>query len=79
VLPDEWKRCNVTPVHKFGTKNNSSNFRPFSVVPVVAKVLEKIVVAQFSAHLEEHKLLDSHQCAFCRKNSTEHWIAYGGC
>ena len=68
VFPDEWKRCNVTPVHKGGAKDNPGNFRPISVVPVVAKVLEKIVAAQLSAHLEEHKLLNSHQCAYRRKS-----------
>ena len=51
--------------------HNPGNFRPISVVPVVAKVLEKIVAAQLSAHLEEHKLLNSHQCAYRRKKSTE--------
>jgi len=71
VFPDEWKRCNVTPVHKGGAADDPSNFRPISVVPVVAKVLEKIVAAQLSAHLEEHKLLNSHQCAYHRKKSTE--------
>ena len=71
VFPDEWKRCNVTPVHKGGAADNPSNFQPISVVPVVAKVLEKIVAAQLNAHLEEHKLLNSHQCAYRQKKSTE--------
>ena len=59
MLPDEWKRCNVTPV------------------PKAAKVLEKIVAAQLSAHLEKRKHLNLHQCAYRRKiNQT---IGYGGC
>ena len=42
VFPNEWKRCNVTPVHKGGASDIPGNHRPISVVPVVAKVLEKM-------------------------------------
>ena len=52
VFPNEWKRCNVTPVHKGGASNTPGNYRPISVVPVVAKVLEKIVAHQLHSYFE---------------------------
>ena len=42
---NEWKRSNITPVHKSGPQNNRSNFHPIPVVSIVAKILEKFVVA----------------------------------
>jgi len=45
VFPDEWKRCNVTPIHKGGSTDDPS---PISVVLVVAKVLKKVVATQLS-------------------------------
>jgi len=32
VFPDEWKRCNMTPIHKGGSTDDPSNFCPISVL-----------------------------------------------
>ena len=42
-IPQEWKQCNVTPVHKSGPQQDPSNYRPISVVPVIAKTLERLL------------------------------------
>jgi len=39
---------NVTAVYKSGPQQDPSNFRPISVVPIIAKTLEKIVANQLS-------------------------------
>jgi len=44
----EWKRSHITPVHEGGPTIDPGNFRPISVVPVLAKILEKIVSTQLS-------------------------------
>ena len=71
VFPCEWKRSNVTPVFKSGSRDNPGYFRPISVVPVVAKILEKLVAQQLNAYFESHQLLSPHQCAYRQKRSTE--------
>ena len=48
-----------------------SNYRPISVVPILAKVLEKIVSVQFIQYLEMNNLLHPHQGAFRCGKSTE--------
>jgi len=40
-VPADWKKSNVTPVHKSGNTDDPGNYHPISVVPIVAKVLEK--------------------------------------
>ena len=52
VFPSQWKRSHITPVHKGGATSDPGNFRPISVVPVLAKILEKIVSSQLSDYFE---------------------------
>ena len=42
----KWKQANVTPVPKSGDMHLANNFRPVSVIPVLAKVFETIVHRQ---------------------------------
>ena len=39
----EWKLARVSPIHKAGGKRESGNYRPISVLPIVAKLFEKII------------------------------------
>ena len=64
VFPSDWKHSHITPVHKGGPFDDPSNFRPISVVPVLAKILEKIVSIQLSSYLEQQSLLHPHQGAY---------------
>ena len=45
TIPSDWKRSNVTAVYKSGSRDDPSNFRPISVVPIIAKILEKLVAS----------------------------------
>jgi len=56
-VPADWKKSNVTPVHKSGSTDDPGNYRPISVVLIVAKVLERHTATQLSFYLENHKLL----------------------
>ena len=44
LLPDDWKRANVTPVFKKGVKSEIPNYRPISLLSIVSKVCEKCVL-----------------------------------
>ena len=63
-VPQAWKCSNVTPVHKSGSSDDPGNFRPISVVPVTAKILEKIVSTQLQSFLERNELLSPYQGAY---------------
>ena len=43
TFPDSLKIAKVTPIFKSGAKNNISNYRPISILPVFSKVLERIM------------------------------------
>ena len=48
-VPDQWKKANVVAVWKNkGAKNAPENYRPISILPVLARLFEKIVAKQLS-------------------------------
>ena len=57
VIPAEWKKAKVTPLHKSGTKDDPRNYRPISVLPVVYKVLERLIHKQLASFFDDHNLL----------------------
>ena len=67
----EWKYAKITPLHKKGMSTDMDNYREISILPVVSKVLERVVHHQLHSFLSEHKLLNPFQCGFRRNHSTE--------
>ncbi|CAB4025210.1 Hypothetical predicted protein [Paramuricea clavata] len=51
-LPSEWKLSNIIPLHKKGIKSFVENYRPISLMCVVAKVLERCVYNRLIGHIE---------------------------
>ena len=70
-LPLEWKAANVSPVLKKGDSRVPSNYRPISVLPVVAKILEKCVHQQVYTYMQNHQLLHPAQFGFRPGHSTQ--------
>ncbi len=61
IFPDEWKNARITPLFKnAGKRNDRSNYRPISIIPFVAKVLERLVYHQLYNHLIVNNLLFIH-------------------
>jgi hypothetical protein len=73
TVPTALKRAIVRPkLKKAGLdKNILKNYRPVSNIPVVAKILEKVVSKQLNRHLELNNLHDMYQSAYRSKHSTE--------
>ena len=55
---------------KVGSRIVPSNYRPILIIPVVAKVLERIVYNQLYHYLNENNLLSGHQSGFRSLHST---------
>ena len=63
-FPDQWKEANVTPVHKKKDKQTVSNYRPISLLPLFAKVFERIVFKNLYNFLISNKLITKNQSGF---------------
>ncbi len=71
VVPIAWKHALVIPLFKSDDVSDFNNFRPVSLLPIISKVLEKIVANQLTHFLETKKLLSNSQHKFRPKLSTE--------
>ena len=71
TFPNTWKLATVVTLHKSDAKDETSNFRPISILPVLSKVCEKIVCIQLSAYLAHCHLLSPSQYAYRTGHSTE--------
>ena len=43
VVPEDWKRANVSPIYKKGNKNIAENYRPVSLTSQCSKLTESII------------------------------------
>ena len=71
TFPESWKHAIVVPVFKTGDTMEPKDYRPISLLPIISKVLEKVVAAQLTSHLENNQLLSKTQHGFRPKLSTE--------
>ena len=71
MLPTDWKIAKVTPIFKGkGSNFDPSNYRPISVIPILAKILEKCVKSQLVHYFTSNDFLCKEQFAFLKNHST---------
>ena len=70
IFPQEWKCAKVIPLFKEGNHSDLNNYRPISIVPIVAKVFERIIYDQVYGYLAENNLISSQQSGFRSLHST---------
>ncbi len=73
IFPTAFKQARVTPLLKKPTLNTSllENYRPVSLLPFIAKTLERVVFNQVSLFLSQNNKWDSKQSGFRSGHSTE--------
>ena len=70
-VPTMWKIAKVVPLYKCGSKLNTDNYRPMSILPIFSKILERAVYNDLNLVLTENNLLSPYQYGFRRGYSTE--------
>ena len=56
IFPGKWK-SNVCPIHKKKSKNEKSNYRPISLLPILSKNFEKIKFESLYSYFIKNNLL----------------------
>ena len=69
-VPTSWKFAVVQPVPKPGDARNPLNYRPISLLPVMGKVMERVVNQSVVSFLRHHDLLNDRQYGFLSERST---------
>ena len=63
-------------VPKKGSKQDPSNYRPISLLPIISKVMESLICDYIRSHLSKHQLLCDTQYVFREKRSTVDMLSY---
>ena len=70
TFPDCLKTARVTALHKKGSKLDLTNYRPISILPVLSKVLEKVMARQIRVYMEDFNFFVENQYGFREKRNT---------
>lgn len=71
VFPDCLKKSKVVPIFKSGSPQDITNYRPISIIPSIAKIIEKIMEIRLTSFFNKHKILTNQQFGFRKGRSTE--------
>lgn len=76
IFPSVFKTAVITPIYESGSKNEISNYRPISILPIVSKIIAKAIIEQLTDNLDCNNLLHPMQFGFRRKHSTDAACCY---
>ena len=76
TFPSSLKLGKITPIHKKGPKNEVSNYRPVSTLPIFGKIFEKIIYSRLYSFLTDHNILSNTQFGFRKHHSTSYAVNY---
>ena len=71
VVPDDWKKGNITPIFKSGSRMSAGNYRPVSLTSIVCKIMESIIRDNIVLHLVKYELIKDSQHGFMSAKSCQ--------
>ena len=71
IFPHDWKLARITLIYKYGLKTDCGNYRPISVISIIAKVFEKVVCNQLRSFMKENIIIIDEQSGLRQYHSTE--------
>ncbi|CAG9138035.1 unnamed protein product [Plutella xylostella] len=70
-FPSVWKIAEITMIHKDGKPPNEiTSYRPISLLPVVSKLFEKVILRRITPVLTERSVIPKHQFGFRKQHAT---------
>ena len=75
-FPTNCKIAKLKPIYKNGSKTDPQNYRPISLLPLISKVIEKVIHDQTQSYLSEKDILYKYQSGFRSNHSTSSCLVY---
>ena len=75
-VPESCKVAKLKPLFKKGSKLEPKNFRPISLLPLISKVLEKVIHDQMQTFLTDTNIIYCYQSGFRKFHSTDTCLSY---
>lgn len=70
TVPNDLKIAKIIPIYKKDSADTYSNYRPISLLPCFAKILERIIFNRSTNFIDKHAILSNNQFGFRPKHST---------
>ena len=76
LFPTDCKVAKLKPLFKKGSKTKPQNYRPISLLPLISKIIEKVVHDQTQKFLDDNNILYRYQSGFRKCYSTDSCLSY---
>ena len=75
-FPNSCKIAKLKPLFKKGSKTNPSNYGLISLLPLISKIIEKLIHEQTSSFLYNNEILYNYQSGFRKNHSTDSCLTF---
>ena len=75
-FPDDCKIAKLKPLYKKEAKTKPKNYRPISLLPLLSKIIERIIHNQTQEFLDKNNILYKYQSGFQKHHSTDTCLSY---
>ena len=76
LFPDDCKIAKLKPLYKKEAKTKPKNYRPISLLPLLSKIIERIIHDQTQEFLDKNNILYKYQSGFRKHHSTDTCLSY---
>ena len=76
TLPNDCKIAKLKPLFKRGSKNDPKNYSRISLLPLILKIIEKIIHDQTQNFLDKNNVIYRYQSGFRKFYSTDSCLSY---
>ena len=76
LFPDDCKIAKLKPIYKKEAKTKPKNYRPISLLPLLSKIIERIIHSQTQEFLDKNNILYKYQSGFRKHHSTDTCLSY---
>ena len=70
-VPTQWKKAQIVPLFKKGSRSDAANYKPISLTSVLCKLCKHIIHCAVIQHLTNSNILSDAQHGFRKKRSCE--------
>ena len=75
-FPMDCKIAKLKPLFKKGSRTARKNYRPISLLPLISKIIEKVIHDQTQKYLDDYNILYRYQSGFRKSCSADSCLSY---
>ena len=72
-FPNAWKTARISPIPKITQPVELKDYRPVSILPVLSKVYEKLVLQQLAVFIERESVYHQYQSGYKEITPQQHY------